>query len=95
MARLSYVMARDLGPPGEPTGFAVVERPAAEIQPADGGGLLVPNKELVTSLQLLLQGPQLKVALAYWYADRHPPIQPGAFGHGPTLIAAYELGGGT
>jgi hypothetical protein len=85
----SYVMGLDLGPPREPTGFAVVERPA------DGGGLLVPNKELVTSLQLLLQGPRLNVALACWYADRHPPIRPGAFGHGPTLIAAYELGGGT
>jgi len=133
----SYVMGLDLGPPGEPTGFAVLERPAAEaarsepeyhlrhlerfppatsypaivesvarragtpplrgsplvvdrtavgkaiidrlrrsnlavklvvigagqaVLPADGGGLLVPKKDLVTGLQLLLQSRRLKVA---------------------------------
>ena len=133
----TYVMGLDIGPPGEPTGFAVIERPAVEVRPAepeyhlrhlerfppgtpypdiieavarragtaplrgspvivdrtavgkaiidrlrrsklavkmvvigagqdvqaaDGGGLVVPKKELVTSLQLLLQGRRLKVA---------------------------------
>ena len=130
----SYVLGLDLGPPGEPTGFAILERPAGSnpdshlrhlerfppgtpypaivgavaeraadpvlrdaplvvdrtavgatvidclrraqpplrvtpvvvtaghaVQRADGGGWLVPKKELVSCLQLLLQSRRLKV----------------------------------
>jgi hypothetical protein len=132
-----YILGLDLGRPGESTGFAVLERPAAgtappephyhlrhlqrfppgtpypsiveavaermdapplrgaplvvdrtvvgkavidrlrqaglavktvtigagqDVQPADGGGFVVPKKELVTSLQLALQSRRLKVA---------------------------------
>jgi hypothetical protein len=134
-----YILGLDFGPPGEPTGFAVLEEPAAEVPPSeptynlrhlerfppgatyraiveavaaragtpqlyrsplvvdqtavgkdviaklrrahpapwvvpvvigvgqeaqrdDRGGWLIPKKELVTSLQLLLQGRRLNVA---------------------------------
>src|SRR5215207_1861509 len=131
----TFVMGLDLGPPGEPTGFAILERPAEPgdepqyqlrhterfpagtsypvivesvaaranaptlknaplvvdrtavgravidrlghavswmvqvvvgagqvVQKAEGGGHLVPKKELVTSLQLILQSRRLKIA---------------------------------
>ena len=35
MVPASYIMGLDLGPPGEPTGLAVVERPAAENAPSE------------------------------------------------------------
>ena len=31
----SYVMGLDLGPPGEPTGFAILEEPAADVAPPE------------------------------------------------------------
>lgn len=137
--RATHVMGLDLGPPGEPTGFVVVERPPTEtppeepvyhlrhlerfppgtpypaiveavvrraatpplgrsplvvdrtavgravidrlrraqsaprlvqvvigaghdVQPAEDGSLVVPKKELVTCLQVLLQTRRLKIA---------------------------------
>jgi hypothetical protein len=139
-----FVLGLDLGPPGEPTGFAILERPEAgtpapepdfhvrhlerfppgatwsviveavaaragtaalrgsplvadgtavgkalidllrrakvavvpvmitagqAVQRAEGGDWLVPKKELVTSLQLALQGRRLKVAPGLPEAD--------------------------
>jgi hypothetical protein len=207
MSRPTYVMGLDLGPPGEPTGFAVLERPTESlaepvyhlrhlerfpvgesyptiieavakkagtpplcgaplvvdrtavgkaiidhlrrarlcviqvvisagqaVQPLEGGGDLVPKKELVTGLQLLLQARRLKVApglasaevlvaelagfrlrqvpvgtldsaewrvgrhddlvfavaLACWYADRHPARF--RIGLGPSILATFPGG---